>query len=66
MSVTSLIGEVRSPIVSSGSPTVRPGVERSARKVLSPNAPGLPVRTYSRKRSATGALVMNSLPPLST
>jgi hypothetical protein len=65
--VTSLIGEVRRPILWNGSPTRTPGVLRSTTTALMPPIPvDLPVRANTTNTSATGALVMNVFAPRST
>ena len=64
---TSAMGEVRNPILWSGSPTVRPGVDRSTRNAHKPMKPRARlVVAKTRKRSATGALVTKVFEPLRT
>jgi hypothetical protein len=64
---TSAMGEVRSPIFSSGLPTESPGVARSTRNALIPNGPmPSPSRANTRNTSATGALEMKVFRPFST
>src|SRR5215213_3821706 len=63
---TSLIGDVLSPILCSGCPRVRPGVERTTRNAHRPANPLLGVVANTTTTSATGAFVTNVLDPLST
>ena len=66
-STTSLIGEVVSPILWNGGPTVSPGESRSTRNADSPAKPAFgSVDANTTNTSATGALVMNVLAPFST
>ncbi|MNX94877.1 hypothetical protein D3C86_1271250 [compost metagenome] len=65
---TSPTGEPCWPILRSAGPVLRPGVPRSIKKALMPCAPGVSgsVRAKTVNRSASGALVIKHLLPLST